>query len=212
MEYILIPLISIVASIIAALIIANGAVEAAKKGAEMSAKASRESVREMLEGQEQRDKDRQEEVVQAVLQAFCEELYVIYKRLDSRAVESIWEEFEDQTRETICFDGLFSVPSDYLAIYRANANVIGQINKPPSLRGEIVRNYMLLQLVMEDYRTNNTLLNQYEETKNNKIIPRLKRDAKTIRENHNRFKKSVEGFFETLEKECNIKPSGKDST
>ena len=170
-------------------------------------------VRHTLEKQEQRDKNRREEVVHAVLQAFCDELYVVYMRLNSRAVESIWEEFEDKENyQTVCFDGLFSVPQDYLAIYRANANVIGQIKKPPSLRGEIVRNYMLLQLLMEDYKTNSILLNRYEKTNNHKIISRLIKDAQRIRKNHNRFKKSVEGLFEILEKECNIKPSGNGST
>ncbi len=156
--------------------------------------------------QEKRDKGRRQEIIRGVLKAICEELNTIYYQLNSSKIEDAWKKFENGTEQFFWCN--FPVPQDYLIIYRSNANLIGQIEKPSYLQCEIVNNYMLLQSLMERYKTNNIFLSQYEEAgdeeKTELFSSRLKEIAPILQKEHNSFKESAKNLFKTLKEEYNI--------
>lgn len=162
------------------------------------------AVSKTLKGQEQRDKDCQEEVIQGVLQAIYEELNTIYEQLNSPEIEDEWKKYENAGKKL--FQVYYPVPLDCLIIYRANANLIGQINEPPQLRRRIVSNYMLLQTLMERYRRNNALLVQYQKTKdrgepdsyNEGLFMQFLITSSMLQKEHKLFKTSTKELFGML--------------
>ena len=207
-------------SIITALIIAGGALFAAKKGGEMAAKASRDSVRETLERQEKREKEHQRGTIQGVLQAFYEELNILWEQLDYD-VASRWEEYNQGKKEYFTYQ-LF-ISTDYLTMYRANANLIGQIKvseelqyklglqQESELRRSIVKVYMIFQVLIDGYRYNNSLIDEYNKAQydeNERAIRvsmgNLQKYAPQLRETHNKFKIEIEYLLKILEKISNI--------
>lgn len=156
--------------------------------------------------QNRRDKKRQQEIIQGVLYAIYEELNGIYEQLNSPEVKSACEKYENPGKKL--FDFHYPVPLDYLIIYRANANLIGEINEPPELRRKIVSTYMLLQTLMEKYRTNNALSAQYKETKNRgepdsynmELYMQFAEASQTLQESRKSFMTSTEELFYMLRK------------
>lgn len=117
-----------------------------------------------LRGQRQLDKDHQEEIVNGVLQALYEELDILWERLNE-LVEDDWKKYEEEKRrerKAIFFCNL-PIRKDYFTVYNSNANLIGQINKPPDLRRKIVKVYTLFGALIEGYRRNTALLDKREE-------------------------------------------------
>ena len=149
---------------------------------------------------------RQRKTIQGVLQAIYTELNESYQQLNSPLIEKAWEKFENNPEKF--FSTLFPVLPDYLIIYRSNANLIGQVEKPPGLRPRIVSSYMLLQALMERYKTNNMLLNQSLETGGDGALDLqsdssflLREIAPVLKQEHNSFKKVTKNLLEILEKE-----------
>ena len=124
---------------------------------------SLKSVDKALEGQKELNKEDQRKIILGVLQAVYEEIYALQNQLNEVA-ESYWEEFEERRKNGTgaIFSCRLSVSQDYLAIYRSNANLIGQI-EPEELRRQIVKVYTALQALIEQYRLNTMLLNECRE-------------------------------------------------
>ena len=177
---------------------------AAFYSADKTASASKESVLETFQEQRQLDKDRQEKMIQGVLYAIYEELNTIYEHLNSPEMEDGWEEYENPGKKL--FQVYYPAPLDCLIIYRANANLIGQIDEPPELRRKIVSNYMLLQTLMERYKRNNALLVQYQETKdkgeldsyNMGLFTQFLITSNMLHKEHKLFKTSTKELFGML--------------
>ena len=166
MEILLYMVLNNLGSILAALIIAAGAFLAAREGGRIAGKASRESVREMLEGQRQLDKDRQEEIVDGVLQAFYGELNILWERLNE-VVGDRWKKYEEEEKKgkEAIFPLNLPFSGDYIPVYRSNANLIGQINKPPDLRQKIVIAYALFESLIRSYKLNTLLVQKRQEVR-----------------------------------------------
>ena len=155
--------------------------------------------------QSQRDKKRQKEIIQGVLHAIYEELDSIHEELNSASIEHSWREFEE--KKITFYFSVFPVPQNYSIIYSSNANLIGQI-KNSDLRREIVKTYNLLETLMETYRENNKVVNQYTEALNtgksqltSSLCLQLETIAPGLRHTHKLFRKSTEGLFKMLEEE-----------
>ena len=132
----------------------------------------------------------------------CPNIGVHFYRRD---VKKVWEEIKYRRKDF--FTAFYPIPLDYLIIYRSNANHIGQIENS-SLRGNIVSNYMMLQSLMERYRTNNSFLSRYHDAKDKGEVAlclnlsfSLKNITKTLREEYDTFKNSTQALFKELEEE-----------
>ncbi len=117
-----------------------------------------------LRGQRQLDKSRQEEIVEGVLQALYEELDILWERLNE-LVKDDWEKYEEEKikGKKAIFSCNLPIRKDYFTVYNSNANLIGQVNKPPDLRRKIVKVYTLFGALIEGYRKNTELLQKREE-------------------------------------------------
>lgn len=172
--------------------------------ADRTAGASKESVHETFQEQRQLDRDRQEKMIEGVLYAIYEELDETCKQLNSPEIEYGWKEYENSGKKL--FQVYYPVPLDYLIIYRANANLIGQIDEPSELRRKIVSSYMLLQTLMERYKRNNALLAQYQETKdrgepdsyNMGLFMQFADTSRILQKEHKLFKRSTRELFDIL--------------
>lgn len=158
-----------------------------------------------LEGNRNRDEKRQKEIILGVLQAIQEELGEIYGVLDRPEVKKLMEEIRNKEKDF--FNMTYPVPLDYLIIYRSNANIIGQVENP-YLRSEIVRCYMVLQSLMERYRTNNLLLDRYHDAKKKSqaklslnLFSQLRNITTALEQEYNQFKISTEVLLRELRKE-----------
>ena len=168
-------------------------------------------------GQYKLNEWRQRETIQGVLQAIYTELNENYQQLNSPFMEKAWEKFENNPEKI--FTTVFPVTPDYLIIYRSNATLIGQIEKPLGLKPRIVSSYMLLQAVMERYKTNNMLLTQSLKAGGEGALDLesdssslLREIAPVLKQEHNSFKKVTKNLLKILKKECNIVDSTDDST
>ena len=187
------------------LVSAIGALVAAVIGGIITAYSSRQGVRETLQGQEQRDKERQQEIIQGVLQAIYEELNAIYNEFNSPSIKHSWKEFEE--KKVTFYYNVLPVSQNYSIIYSSNANLIGQI-KNSDLQREIVKTYNLLEVLMETYRENNKVVNQYTEALNtgktqltSSLYLQLGTIAPGLRYTHKLFSKSTEDLLKMLEEE-----------
>ena len=158
-----------------------------------------------LRGQRQRDKDRQQEIIQGVKHAMYEELKEIYNQLDSLAIENSWKEFDE--KKYLYYNTICTFSEDYSIIFRSNANLIGQIESL-DLRREIVRNYKALDILMQEYKKNNSLLNQRkiasktgQQELASELYFELQIVASGLRELHNSSKKSIKKLLDMLKKE-----------
>ena len=108
-------------------------------------------------------------------------------------------------------------------MYRANANLIGQIKvseelqyklglqQESELRRSIVKVYMIFQVLIDGYRYNNSLIDEYNKAQydeNERAIRvsmgNLQKYAPQLRETHNKFKIEIEYLLKILEKISNI--------
>lgn len=202
-------------SIVAATIGVIGALIAAIVVGRKTASASIQSVHKTFQEQRQLDEERREKIIRGVLQTFYDELDVTCKWLDEQ-VENCWKDFEKKA--ITFFKGKLWISDDCLTIYRSNASFIGQIEKPPELRSEIVRVYTLLQDLIEAYKINNNYLDKHEKAKTDmkeelaeKYHAFLMSYALELKKQHNNFRKSKEDLFKILREECNICGLAKDS-
>ena len=155
--------------------------------------------------QNRRDRDRQQEIIHGVQQAIYEELNSIYEELNSPSIEHSWKEFEE--KKVTFYYNVLPVSQNYSIIYSSNANLIGQI-KNSDLRREIVKTYNLLEDLMETYRENNKVVNQYTEALNtgktqltSSLYLQLRTIAPGLRYTHKLFRKSTEDLSKMLEEE-----------
>ena len=155
--------------------------------------------------QNRRDKDRQQEIIQGVQQAIYEELNSLYEELNSLSIEYSWKEFEE--KKVTFYYNVFPISQNYSIIYSSNANLIGQI-KNSDLRREIVKTYNLLETLMETYRENNKVVNQYTEALNtgktqltSSLYLQLGTIAPGLRHTHKLFRESTENLLKMLEED-----------
>ena len=78
-----------------------------------------------------------------------------------------WKKYEEEEKEEKPPIFAVNIPfrQDYFTIYKSNANLIGQINKPPDLRRKIVKVYTLFESLIEAYRINTVLVQKRQEVR-----------------------------------------------
>ena len=155
----------------------------------------------------------QNEIIQGVLQALYEELIVLWGLVDE-SVE--FHSKESEQRKKDFFDAKLTIPQGFFTIYNSNASLIGQIDKlsePEKLGSQIVRVYMLLQALLQAYKTNNELIDKYNDAgyddhqEGMRVYTELLREhALRLREAHSDFTKRIGPLFEILEKRLSPKP------
>ena len=105
------------------------------------------------------DKDRRQNQIKSFLEGVKEELQVLWN-LYNGELGVHWEKFKKDKEKIFWFKT--SLTQDYFTIYHSNTNLIGQIQNP-ELRRKIVELYTLLKLLIDFYKMNNTLMDEYNE-------------------------------------------------
>lgn len=107
------------------------------------------------------DDRRQEQRIEGFYKAVYEELKEVWS-LYNQEVGSRWKNFGRGGEDVFQYN--MSLTQDYFTVYSSNADIIGRIPKSDlKLRSKIVETYTLLKALIDYYKQNNRLLDEFGE-------------------------------------------------
>lgn len=108
------------------------------------------------------DDRRQKQRIEGFYKAVYGELKEVWN-LYNQEVGARWKKFQSDGVHVFLFN--MSLTQDYFTVYSSNAGLIGQIPKSDlKLRSKIVETYTLLKVLIDYYKQNNRLLDEFAES------------------------------------------------